>query len=243
MKIKPVILFISLVAMTAVLSACSSKVETSEEPTPAAVTETQAPSIEETTQPSGPAIYSDKSEEISVSDDAKELTITLEGNATTGYEWSFSLYGDKVLKEVSTEYIVNDHAEGMVGVGGRWVSKYKVTGDGKATILADYQRSWEDAPIESKQITVTVSEGKIISVENMQLEIDPVEETFIEETTASETVEETQEAETTAPAKTPETQPQSETEPVTVAPAIPEETVFVPENGNDMGCIDDGLTW
>ena len=187
----------------------------------------------------GVHIYSDNPEEISVAEDGKTITISLKGNATTGYMWSAELFDKGVLEEVSSEYIPDDNKEGLAGAGGIWTATYTVKGNGRATILSDYAREWETDPIESRQITVTVADGQITDVENVTLEIEPSEE----ETTAAETAPET-EAETVAEtiAETPAETQTPETEVASLAP-IPEETVFVPEEGNDMGCLDDGLTW
>lgn len=70
------------------------------------------------------------------------VKITVPGNPTTGYEWNaVQTEGLKILK---TEYLPDEHEEGMVGVGGSYV--WYVTADtaGTYTFGAECKRSWEE---------------------------------------------------------------------------------------------------
>jgi len=77
--------------------------------------------------------------------------ISVPGNATTGYVWTAS--GNNLT--IVDDYVVDEHEEGMEGVGG--VSNFYVTAanPGTYTFKAQYGRSWESSPITSFEITLT----------------------------------------------------------------------------------------
>lgn len=72
----------------------------------------------------------------------KEFVITLEANATTGYEWQLAQpINDKLIKLVSSEY--RPYKTGLTGSGGRSVWTFKAIQTGKAQISFKYIRPWE----------------------------------------------------------------------------------------------------
>lgn len=75
-----------------------------------------------------------------------EFVITLEGNATTGYEWRLATPIDNTLINlVKSEYIPDN--TGLVGSGGRSIWTFKAVKAGNARISFEYIRSWEkDVP-------------------------------------------------------------------------------------------------
>jgi len=73
------------------------------------------------------------------------------GNATTGYTWKATGSGLTIIDD----YIVDDHEEGMVGVGGTTVFYVKADKAGTYTLKAEYGRSWENSPIEAFEINLT----------------------------------------------------------------------------------------
>jgi len=75
------------------------------------------------------------------------------GNATTGYTWKASGNGLTIVDD----YIVDEHPEGMVGVGGTMVFYVKADKAGTYTLKAEYGRSWENSPIEAFEINLTFS--------------------------------------------------------------------------------------
>lgn len=89
----------------------------------------------------------------------EKISIRLNANATTGYNWHFEIADDekhlvKILKE---KYVVNSHPAGMVGVGGKAVYKFKTLHAGKLTIIARYYRPWESFnPEDDKELKFTV---------------------------------------------------------------------------------------
>jgi len=73
------------------------------------------------------------------------------GNATTGYTWKATGSG----LTIADDYIVDEHPEGMVGVGGTTVFYVKADKAGTYTLKAEYGRSWENSPIEAFEINLT----------------------------------------------------------------------------------------
>jgi predicted secreted protein len=63
---------------------------------------------------------------ITVSQAQPQFTITLPGNATTGYSWLLTTYNSQVIKAVSSSYQANKHPAGMVGVPGNFIFNFEV---------------------------------------------------------------------------------------------------------------------
>lgn len=71
-----------------------------------------------------------------------EITINLESNRTTGYQWRFSKPFDKnILLLVGTKYIVGESK--LVGAGGKEEWVFKAIKSGKATLYFEYAYPWE----------------------------------------------------------------------------------------------------
>jgi len=87
------------------------------------------------------------------------VRINLKANRTTGYSWALTGKPDeKVLKSDGNEYKVNDHPEGMVGVGGVDAWTFSALAPGKAEIVLGYARPWEKdkEPAQAFKLTVEV---------------------------------------------------------------------------------------
>jgi len=85
------------------------------------------------------------------------FTISLDSNATTGYEWQFSQAIDSlILQLVSSQY--EAPASNMVGAGGKQVWKFKALSSGTTSIALKYVRPWETGvtPIKTENFSVTV---------------------------------------------------------------------------------------
>lgn len=76
----------------------------------------------------------------------EEFIITLDGNATTGYEWQLAKpVDDNLVKLIHSEYIPNK--TNLVGSGGKSVWTFKAIRAGKTQIFLKYFRRWEkDTP-------------------------------------------------------------------------------------------------
>lgn len=89
----------------------------------------------------------------------KEIVITLEANATTGYQWQFAKPLDEsLLKLVNSEYLP-DKTE-LVGVGGKQVWVFQALNAGKTAISFKYVRPWEknNPPEKEESFVVIIKE-------------------------------------------------------------------------------------
>ena len=97
-----------------------------------------------------------------------EFVITLEANATTGYEWQLTspIDGDH-LDLVRSEYIPDE--TGLFGSGGRSIWTFKAVKAGKARISFKYVRSWEkDVPPFNEAIyMVNIEDAEEVEDEEM----------------------------------------------------------------------------
>lgn len=87
----------------------------------------------------------------------EQLTITLDANPTTGFQWQLAApLDEKVLTLVGTAYQRADPAR--IGTGGTDVWTFKAVGKGNAAIVLEYRRPWEkDMPAaERKTYSVVV---------------------------------------------------------------------------------------
>lgn len=90
----------------------------------------------------------------------KEFVITLDANATTGYEWQLaSPIDDNLVKLVSSEYLPDK--TDFVGSGGKSIWTFKAVRAGNAQISFKYIRSWEkDIPPVKEVIYMVNIRGK-----------------------------------------------------------------------------------
>lgn len=88
----------------------------------------------------------------------KDMTyeLKLDANASTGYTWSYDMNEDGIVKVVKDEYEEGKSEEGMTGVPGTQVYKFKALKKGEVTIKFTYSRpnSSEIADIKSYKLTV-----------------------------------------------------------------------------------------
>jgi inhibitor of cysteine peptidase len=98
--------------------------------------------------------YTDPSKAIEVKA-GQQFIIVLDGNATTGYQWQ-STIDAAYLKEVKSEYKVNDSKPGMVGVPGKQYFTYEAMKAGSTQVKLVYKRSFETTSAEQKTFNVTI---------------------------------------------------------------------------------------
>lgn len=85
----------------------------------------------------------------------KEFIITLDGNATTGYQWQLaSSIDDSLVKFVSSEYVPDK--TGLTGSGGKSIWTFKAVRAGKAQVSFQYVRPWEKDTPPAKQATYII---------------------------------------------------------------------------------------
>jgi inhibitor of cysteine peptidase len=85
------------------------------------------------------------------------LTIRLESNPTTGYEWAIAEIDEQMLTYLSGSYEPED--DGLVGQGGIQEMTFEAAQAGESVLGLKYWRSWEgDDSIEDRfEVTVVIS--------------------------------------------------------------------------------------
>lgn len=92
-----------------------------------------------------------------------QMTVTLGGNPTTGYAWTYTVSDPDVLKEVSNEYKQDADTEGLTGAGGEYVFVFEGGNEGEADLVFSYLRDWEEEePIATIAYHVVVDNNKNI---------------------------------------------------------------------------------
>jgi len=108
------------------------------------------------------ATYQVKEPWFELSSENRILTVRLRSNPTTGYQWSYKIGDPASVEEVTSEYIEDEHEEGMVGVGGMWVCSFRALLDDERNtdISFTYGRNWEEGNVPSKALDLKVSGKK-----------------------------------------------------------------------------------
>lgn len=107
--------------------------------------------------------------------DGSTLTVTLEGNPTTGYEWTGKVDNPGVLSISEGEYKPYAAADGVTGSGGVYEFTVTPVSEGAAQARFSYARSWEvdelgeEAVVEAKLLSVGVASDGSLHV--MEIEI------------------------------------------------------------------------
>ncbi|MDR2842365.1 MAG: protease inhibitor I42 family protein [Spirochaetaceae bacterium] len=92
---------------------------------------------------------------------AGTLVITLEGNTTTGYSWTYKMNSDEIVEEVSSEYIKPDAA---IGAGGTFVFTFAALHQGETEIAFYYTRPWETAPDAKPDVVYFITVNPDLSI-------------------------------------------------------------------------------
>ena len=74
-----------------------------------------------------------------------EIEIVLNGNPTTGYSWDVASFSTNRLQQIGTvEYLQSEQSDRKrVGVGGKFVFRFKAISSGQGQIKLIYRRPWE----------------------------------------------------------------------------------------------------
>lgn len=95
-----------------------------------------------------------------------QVSISLPGNATTGYAWMYAFSEEDILTEVSNRYDADTAAEDMAGAGGtfNWVFKAEKPGTAQIQFVyaPDLDTKQIDQPDTTATYSFTVEEGNII---------------------------------------------------------------------------------
>ena len=84
------------------------------------------------------------------------LTVTLESNPTTGFEWALVRITDETVLEEEGHEFVAPEAEAPPGTGGEEVWTFTALKEGKSTISMEYRRPWEEGVEPDKVFVLTV---------------------------------------------------------------------------------------
>ena len=95
--------------------------------------------------------------------DQTSLQVLLEANPTTGYVWSYEISDPDILAAAFFDYAPDD-AENKTGTGGVYGGSFVPTGSGEVSITFRHMRPWEDTPIETKVLEISVSAEGLVSV-------------------------------------------------------------------------------
>lgn len=106
-------------------------------------------------------------EMIQYSADKKSVIIVLEENPSTGYRWTYKIANDGILGSAGDKYVapVFSDAVGATGTPGTHIFTFDANKPGKTKLIFEYERSWEDAPIEKITVNVTVAEDMTVTAE------------------------------------------------------------------------------
>lgn len=98
---------------------------------------------------------SDNGRSIEVNNGDK-ITITLEGNPTTGYSWELSEYDAAMVEPVGEPAYDSDSK--LLGGGGAYTFTLKALAPGVTTVRLVYHRSWETdvEPLQVYEVTLNV---------------------------------------------------------------------------------------
>ncbi|MEG0693732.1 MAG: protease inhibitor I42 family protein [Christensenellaceae bacterium] len=102
---------------------------------------------------------------------SKNYTVELDGNATTGYSWQYSMSKDGIVKEVSKDYIqdeVKEQKEGeppLVGMGGKYTFVFEGVSEGEVELNFIYTQEWdkETEPASTAKIVLSVDKNGMVT--------------------------------------------------------------------------------
>ena len=104
-----------------------------------------------------------------------EVTIALESNPSTGYDWVYGVSDLTVVKNTNDRFY-DGNSGGMAGAPGTRAVTFKGLKAGTATVTFHYQRSWEEEePIRTVVIKIAVAENKKLTAEEIANSQDPAD--------------------------------------------------------------------
>ena len=87
------------------------------------------------------------------------VEIRLESNPTTGYSWFLEdAVDNNIVLITGPEFIESKEEKDIIGAGGHEIFTVKALSKGKASILLNYKRPWEEEeePIKAFEVTISV---------------------------------------------------------------------------------------
>lgn len=94
---------------------------------------------------------------------SKQFEISLEGNPTTGYAWTYTMDPEGIVKEVKNDYTSSTKDKDVVGAGGTFLFVFEGVSAGEVKLTFEYKRSWETEPaIQTAEYVLAVdAEGYV----------------------------------------------------------------------------------
>ena len=95
-------------------------------------------------------------------EDTKEgnYRISLDGNPTTGYSWTYVMEPADVVKEEESGFQRNYTDTDLVGAGGTYVFDFEGLKEGTAVLTFTYSRSWKEQTERQKRVFELTVDGK-----------------------------------------------------------------------------------
>lgn len=87
---------------------------------------------------------------------AGALTVTLESNPTTGFQWELASISDQAVLEKQSNTFEAPEDTGMVGAPGKEVWTFKALKKGSSTISMEYSQPWEGGTKAAETFSLTV---------------------------------------------------------------------------------------
>lgn len=86
-----------------------------------------------------------------------EIKIVLEGNPTTGYSWEVASFSTNGLQQIGAVVYLQSEQSGekhRVGVGGKFIFRFKAIGPGPGQIKLLYRRPWETTAVDKNYCVI-----------------------------------------------------------------------------------------
>lgn len=98
---------------------------------------------------------------------AQIAVVSLDGNPSTGYQWTVSIEDARVASLVSVEYVLNDYEGDIIppGTGGTYFFTFSAAGVGETPVTFTYARPWSSEETVTEQYKLTVDEDLSITCE------------------------------------------------------------------------------
>lgn len=94
----------------------------------------------------------------------QSFSVSLDENGTTGYLWNYKIGDESIVKLEKSEF-TSSAPKGVAGAGGTRIFTFRAVASGKTTIVLNYARSWENAPIKTVTVTVEVAEDLTVTTQ------------------------------------------------------------------------------
>lgn len=88
----------------------------------------------------------------------EKFVVKLEGDPTTGYNWTYSAEPSGIVKQVTSDYVSED--TGLVGSDGEFVFVFEGVKEGDVQLVFEYAREWEEDTPPTRTVVYDLSVDK-----------------------------------------------------------------------------------